>query len=121
MGVVGLVGAAALPPTAGLAALTVASFGVMGMLPVFWLLLPRLLTGRAAAGGFALINSIGALGGVVGPTLVGAAKDSTGSLAPGMLALAGVLLIAALLTLTVRMGAPSTRTRLVPRAESQSS
>ena len=37
------------------------------------------LTGTAAAGGIALVNSIGNLGGYVGPFIVGWIKDSTGS------------------------------------------
>ena len=57
---------------------------------------PALLTGRAAAGGIALINTIGVTGGLFGLVVVGAAKDA-GSLEAGLLALAGVLLLGAAL------------------------
>ncbi|MFI0467700.1 MFS transporter [Saccharopolyspora sp. 5N102] len=111
IGIVGLSAAAVLPPGLSLVAVAAASFGASGLLPVFWELPARLLTGRAAAGGIAMINSIGQLGGLVGPTLVGAVKESTGSLGPAFLLLAGVLVVAALLTLLVRL----------PRSESESS
>jgi hypothetical protein len=50
-----------------------------------------LLNGRPAAGGLALINTIGVTGGIFGPVVVGAAKDA-GSLEAGLGALAVVLL-----------------------------
>ncbi|RKT88942.1 Sugar phosphate permease [Saccharopolyspora antimicrobica] len=103
IGIVGLTAAAVLPPELSLVAVAAASFGASGLLPVFWELPARLLTGQAAAGGIALINSIGQLGGLVGPTIVGAVKESTGSLGPAFLMLAGVLAFAALLTLFVRL------------------
>ena len=60
-------------------------------------------SGQAAAGGLALINSIGALGGFAGPYLVGYIKDTFHSFNAGMLALAGVLLITTLLAMSVRL------------------
>jgi nitrate/nitrite transporter NarK len=49
------------------------------------------LSGAAAAAGIALINSIGNLGGFVGPYLVGLVKDATGSTNGGLLVLACIL------------------------------
>ena len=46
------------------------------------------LTGGGAAAGIAWINSLGNLGGFFGPTLVGWAKNLTGSFAGGLYALA---------------------------------
>jgi len=56
---------------------------------------------EAAAGGLALINSIGALGGFAGPYLVGYLKDSYGTFTAGMLGLAVVLGVTTLLTLSL--------------------
>lgn len=54
-----------------------------------------ILTGTAAASGIAWINSVGNLGGLFGPTMVGWAKDYTGSFAGGFYALAGFALMSA--------------------------
>ncbi len=57
---------------------------------VFWAMPPQLLGGTAAAAGIALINSIGNLGGFVGPALIGMLRDDvTGSYTGGLLALDG--------------------------------
>ena len=54
-------------PTMKMVALSVAGFGIFGCLPVFWTFPAAFLSGAAAAGGIALINSIGNLAGFVGP------------------------------------------------------
>ncbi|HZB90538.1 MAG TPA: MFS transporter, partial [Stellaceae bacterium] len=51
--------------------------------------------GPAAAAGIAWINSLGNLGGFFGPSIVGIAKDMTGSFAGGLYALAGFVLLSA--------------------------
>ena len=58
-------------PVAAIAALAVGLFFLLGAHPVFWSMPAALLSGTAAAAGIALINSIGNLGGFVGPYLVG--------------------------------------------------
>ena len=66
----------ALPdPTLKMAALSVAGFGIFGCLPVFWTFPTAFLSGAAAAGGIALINSIGNLAGFAGPYAMGRLKD----------------------------------------------
>jgi ACS family tartrate transporter-like MFS transporter len=60
-----------------------------------------MLTGSAAAGGIALINSIGNLGGFVGPYLIGLFKDLTGSFAGGLYLLAGFILLSAVIVLAL--------------------
>ncbi|HSA00169.1 MAG TPA: MFS transporter, partial [Candidatus Paceibacterota bacterium] len=60
--------------------------------------------GTAAAGGIALINSVGNLGGFVGPTLVGIIKDQTGSNVIALLSLGLALLAMGVLALTLRTG-----------------
>ena len=57
-------------------------------MPVFWTLPTAFLSGTAAAGGIAMINSIGNLAGFAGPYAMGWIKDSTGSYTGGLLSLA---------------------------------
>jgi nitrate/nitrite transporter NarK len=67
-----------------LVALTVASIGILAAFPVFWSLPSAFLAGTAAAGGIALINSIGNLAGFVAPYMIGWFKTNTGQLAAGL-------------------------------------
>jgi ACS family tartrate transporter-like MFS transporter len=77
-------------------ALTFASVGIYAALVTYWTLPPSFLAGTAAAGGIAFINSVGNLGGFFGPYLMGWLKQSTGGYAAGMYALAGFLIIPAI-------------------------
>ena len=77
-----------------LAGLTVALTGINAARGIFWTIPPRFLTGMAAAGGLAFINSIGTMGGFVGPYLMGWLTDHTGSFTAGLAAMAGFLFIA---------------------------
>jgi ACS family tartrate transporter-like MFS transporter len=79
--------------------LGVASIGIYASLGPFWAMPSVFLQGTAAAGGIALINSVGNLGGFAGPYLVGWIKQSTGSFQIGMGVLACCLAAAALLVL----------------------
>jgi nitrate/nitrite transporter NarK len=67
-----------------LCSLTLASIGILAAFPVFWSIPGAFLAGTAAAGGIALINSIGNLAGFVAPYMIGALKTSTGSLSSGL-------------------------------------
>jgi ACS family tartrate transporter-like MFS transporter len=58
-------------PWVGLAGFCLAQMGMMSMLPPFWALPTAFLSGAAAAGGIALINSVANLGGLMGPNLLG--------------------------------------------------
>jgi nitrate/nitrite transporter NarK len=78
--------------------ITVALIGINGARGLFWSIPPRFLTGLAAAGGLAFINSIGTMGGFVGPSIVGWLTDRTGSFSAGLFALAGFLLFASVLS-----------------------
>lgn len=64
-------------PLLAMIAITVAAIGLYCSQPVFWSMPTGYLTGVAAAGGIAFINSIGNLGGFVGPFAVGWLKDNT--------------------------------------------
>ena len=85
------------PATAVLLAVALVALNAMG--PVFWCLPRAVLQGTAAAGGIALINAVGNLGGFAGPNVLGYIKTSTGSysvalwvLALGGFAAAGLLM-----------------------------
>ncbi|MBI5520364.1 MAG: MFS transporter [Desulfovibrio sp.] len=80
---------------------TIATMGLWGMLGPFWTIPTGFLSGAAAAGGVALINSIGNTGGFVGPTLVGMVRDTTGSHAGGFLFIAATMALGALCVLVV--------------------
>jgi nitrate/nitrite transporter NarK len=80
-----------------LIALTLAAAGTIGCLPVFWPLPPKVLAGPAAAGGIALINAVGNLGGAISPYLIG--KELTGSTEAALYAIGASMLLAAVLVL----------------------
>ncbi|USX14330.1 MFS transporter [Oxalobacteraceae bacterium OTU3CAMAD1] len=80
-----------------MAALSVATAGILSTFPIFWSLPTAMLGGAAAAAGIALINSVGNLAGFVSPYLVGAIKDATHSTANGIYLLAASLVIGAVL------------------------
>ena len=58
--------------------LVIASIGGSSTGPTFWSLPTAMLSGTAAAGGIALINALGNLGGFFGPYVFGLIKDATG-------------------------------------------
>jgi MFS transporter, ACS family, tartrate transporter len=80
---------------ASVAWVAVALTGVNGARAIFWSIPPRFLTGMAAAGGLAFINSIGVMGGFVGPSIMGFLVDYTGSYTAGLFALSGFLVMSA--------------------------
>jgi ACS family tartrate transporter-like MFS transporter len=81
--------------------MTVAVAGRWSFIGPFWGLPTSLLTGTAAAGGIALINSIGNLGGQAGPVLMSTLASPSGGLASGFVALAGVTTVCGILALAV--------------------
>ncbi|MGA7803733.1 MFS transporter [Bradyrhizobium sp.] len=86
-------------PTMTMVVLTIAAIGVFCTFAVFWTLPTAWLSGTAAAGAIALINSIGNLAGFGGPYLIGWVKQTTGNTSTGLLVLAVLPLIAGLLVL----------------------
>lgn len=80
-------------------ALAITGLGMVAAIPAFWALPPKLATGVGAAGGIALINTLGQLGGVVSPYMVGRIRDLTGSTTPALYVIAGVLSLGAALVL----------------------
>jgi ACS family tartrate transporter-like MFS transporter len=86
--------------------LTVALVGITAARAIFWTIPARFLTGVAAAGGLAFINSVGTLGGFVGPAVVGWLKDLTGSFSAGLAGMGGFLLLSVVLTALLRLFVP---------------
>jgi hypothetical protein len=80
--------------------------GMKCMLPTFWTLPPSFLSGAAAAGGIALINSVANLGGMLGPRIIGRVKTATGSFTLGYLVMAASLFVGGLLVLNVKERIP---------------
>jgi ACS family tartrate transporter-like MFS transporter len=93
-------------PYLAMAALTLAFVGIKSTLGPFWAMSTAFLTGTAAAGGIALINSVGNLGGFVGPYVVGVIQDRTQSHLAALLILGSSLLCMGLLALTIRTAGP---------------
>jgi ACS family tartrate transporter-like MFS transporter len=81
--------------------LSCAAMGIWSAFGPCWALPMSVLTGPAAAAGLALINSIGNVGGFVGPSLVGYARQATNSFAGGLFVIAASLLGAAAVALAV--------------------
>ncbi len=79
--------------------MSIAAIGFYGTKGPFWAIPTMWLTGTAAAAGIAWINSFGNLGGFFGPTMVGWAKNLTGSYAGGLYALAACALVSSLISL----------------------
>ncbi|WP_144113682.1 MFS transporter [Paraburkholderia sp. BCC1886] len=74
--------------------LTAAATGIISAIGLFWVLPQRFLSGVAAAAGIALINSLGQIGGIVTPYMVGKVKDTTGSATLGLYVVAAVCVLA---------------------------
>jgi sugar phosphate permease len=83
----------------GLLSLTLVTCFLWAALSVFWAIPADFLKGTAAAGGIALINTIGVLGGFVSPSLIGYVKTLTGSIQGGLWAMVAILVSGALLLL----------------------
>ena len=86
-------------PYLAMLALILAFVGLKSTVGPFWALGTASLSGTAAAGGIAFINSVGNLGGFVGPTLVGVFKDQTDNNVIALLILGGALLLMGILVL----------------------
>ncbi|MCJ2052604.1 MFS transporter [Methylobacterium sp. J-070] len=80
-------------------ALALVGAGIVASIPTFWTLPAKLVTGVGAAGGIALINTLGQFGGIVSPVAVGWVKDLTGSTTPALYGIGTLCLVAAALLL----------------------
>lgn len=80
-------------------ALALLGAGIIASIPAFWALPPKLLAGAGAgaAGGIALINTMGQFGGIVSPVMVGYIRDLSGSTTPALYVIGLTSLLAAAL------------------------
>jgi ACS family tartrate transporter-like MFS transporter len=84
-------------PLLAIASFSLASFGISGSLPVFWNLPTAFLSATAAAGGIAVINSVGNISGYAAPQLVGLLRDFTGGYEMPMLVVGALVLFSGVL------------------------
>ncbi|GAA2815960.1 MFS transporter [Saccharopolyspora taberi] len=89
-------------PYAAMLAVTFCAVGVCAALPTFWALPSNFLSGAAAAGGIALINSLGNVSGFAAPYITGALRDVTGSQRAGLWVVGVVMVAAAMLVIFLR-------------------
>lgn len=125
LGAAGLVTAGlAASPVLAMVGICVSAAGILSSNILFWPLPSMFLTGAAAAAGIALVNSVGNLGGFVGPYLTGWAKDYFGNYAASMCMLAAMVtlygvIIFVFVTVMARRDAPasSSSAALAPAVE----
>jgi MFS family permease len=82
--------------------LSIAMAGLASMFGPFWALATSTMGGVGAAASIALVNSVGNTGGFVGPYLLGALNDATGSFVVGLQVIAMMLGAGAVIVLLVR-------------------
>ena len=104
VGAVGLLVSVRFPTLAvSMVGLSIALIGITSARGIFWSIPPRFLTGLGAASGLAFINSIGTMGGFFGPVIMGWLKTTTGSFTMGLAVMGGLMAVATLLTLSMRL------------------
>jgi len=98
LGGAGLVAATMLAGHLALAlvALSFAAIGILATMPLFWAIPTAYLSGPAAAGGIALINSLGLVGGFVSPFVIGWLKTLSGSVNYGLYVVTALMVLGAL-------------------------
>jgi ACS family tartrate transporter-like MFS transporter len=103
VGAAGLVvSGSVMSPFVSLLALSLGALGMWSALGPFWARSATFASGSAAAGAIALVNSVGNLGGFLGPFLVGLVKEHTDGFAGGLAVLAGWLVLAGVIALGLR-------------------
>jgi MFS transporter, ACS family, tartrate transporter len=83
--------------------LTVAVVGTNTARAIIWTIPARFLSGAGAAGGLALMNSIGTTGGFAGPSIMGFLKDATGSFDTGLMVMSGFLFVATIMAFSLKL------------------
>ena len=99
-GAAGLVlsGVFASTPVLAIICLSVGTLGVIGSMPLFWPLPSAFLAGTAAAAGIGIVNSVGNLGGYIGPNIPVWAKHYSGDPSAALYVIAAILVVGAILT-----------------------
>jgi ACS family tartrate transporter-like MFS transporter len=89
--------------TVALMGFSLALVGVTAARAIFWTIPTRFLTGVAAAGGLAFINSIATVGGFVGPSLMGWLREFSGSYVIGLVAVAAIMIAATIAAVSLKL------------------
>jgi ACS family tartrate transporter-like MFS transporter len=89
--------------TVALMGFSMALVGVTAARAIFWTIPTRFLTGIAAAGGLAFINSVGTVGGFVGPSAMGWLREFSGSYVIGLIAVAAVMIAATIAAVSLKL------------------
>ena len=99
-GAVGLIlsGVFASNPVLAIIFLSLGTLGVIGSMPLFWPLPSAFLAGTAAAAGIGIVNSVGNLGGYVGPNIPVWARHFSSDSSAALYIIAGILMVGAILT-----------------------
>ena len=84
------------------ARVTLAQTGMISVMGPFWSMPTAFLSGRAAAGGIALINAFGNLGGFFAPGIIGELQSASGDYTGGMLVMSGTFVVTAILAISVK-------------------
>jgi ACS family tartrate transporter-like MFS transporter len=87
---------------AALCAFTLGAVGWWSMMGAFWAFVTRVLSSRAAAGGVAIMTTLGGLGGGLGPYITGRLRDLTHSFSAGLFVISGMAVLAAALCMVMR-------------------
>jgi ACS family tartrate transporter-like MFS transporter len=106
---IGAVAIAVAPLTRGYLTLTIICFmlalgGLKAYLPAFWTMPYLFLTSSAAAASIGMINSVGNLGGQLGPYVIGKVETITGSFVGGLYFLAGSMMVCATIVFLLGLG-----------------
>jgi sugar phosphate permease len=88
--------------TGSIVVLSAAMVGLASMFGPFWTLATAAVQGVGAAAAIALINSVGNIGGFVGPYIIGYVRDTTGSFAVGLVVVGAIMALAGVLVLQIR-------------------
>jgi len=87
-----------------IATLSLAMLGLASMLGPFWAFATSFLSGIGAAAGIALVNSVGNIGGFVGPNIIGYLQQTTRGFAGGLIVIGAILAAGGLLVLPINPG-----------------
>ncbi|CAM3549604.1 MFS transporter [Bordetella flabilis] len=106
VGALGLIAAAMTPGslTLSLIALSVATAGILAPNPLIWAISTDYIRGRGAAGGVAIVNCVGLLGGFVSPMIIGSVKTWTGSMVGGLGAVSLLMVLGAVAVIRFATG-----------------
>jgi MFS family permease len=101
---VGFAVGAAAGPVLGLLGFCLGAFCFFALQPILYTFPASRLSGVTLAGGLAFVNTFGLFGGFLGPYVMGAMEDATGSKVSGLWFVVGVCAIGAALTFRLRYG-----------------